>query len=78
MYGINAKLPKLQFKCQMCHKTQIQERYIWGNFAILPRHKYKEYTICKKCAIRENGKRTKLENIIDERTERWLKIQKIK
>ena len=26
-------------------------------------------------AIRENGKRNKLEDIIDERTERWLKRQ---
>jgi len=75
MYGVNAKLPKDYFQCHMCRITKIQEMYIWGNFAILPKHPYKEYRICKKCAIRENGKRKKLENIIDERTKQWLKSQ---
>jgi hypothetical protein len=79
MYGINAKLPKTQFKCEMCHRTQVQDRYVWGNFALPPKHKYKEHTICKKCAIREHGSKNKrkLEDIIDERTERWLKNQKL-
>ena len=76
MYGINAKLSKEYFKCHICRNTKMQERYIWGNFAILPKHKYKEYIICKKCAIREHGKRTKLEDIIDERTKVWLRKQK--
>ena len=75
MYGVNAKLSKTYFKCFMCHGTKIQEVYIWGNFAILPKHPYKEQKICKKCAIRENGKRKKLEDIIDERTKEWLKKQ---
>ena len=75
MYGVNAKLSKKHFKCHMCHSSKIQDVYIWGNFAILPNHPYKEYEICKKCAIREQGKRTKLENIIDERTKQWLKKQ---
>tara|TARA_R100001594_G_scaffold97288_1_gene131514 strand:- start:2732 stop:2971 length:240 start_codon:yes stop_codon:yes gene_type:complete len=75
MNGINAKLPKTYFKCHMCHNTKIQDVYIWGNFAILPEHSYKEYRICKKCAIREHGKRTKLEDIINERTKQWLKKQ---
>ena len=36
--------------------------------------------ICKKCAIREHGNKNKrkLEDIIDERTEKWLQKQKIK
>ena len=76
MYGINAKLSKLHFTCFMCHTTKAQDVYIWGNFAIPPEHPYKEQRICKKCAAREHGKRTKLDNIIDERTERWLKNQK--
>ena len=73
MYGINAKLSKKYFKCFMCHTSKTQDVYIWGNFAIPPKHSYKEYEICKKCAIRELGKRTKLENIIDKRTKQWLK-----
>ena len=76
MNGINAKLSKTYFTCFMCHTAKIQDVYIWGNFAILPKHPYKEQRICKKCAIREHGKRTKLENIINERTEEWLKKQR--
>tara|TARA_Y100001973_G_C5137250_1_gene301003 strand:+ start:501 stop:692 length:192 start_codon:yes stop_codon:yes gene_type:complete len=59
----------------MCHIAKLQDVYIWGSFAIPPEHSYEEYRICKKCAIREQGKRTKLEDIIDERTEQWLKKQ---
>ena len=73
MYGINAKLSKEYFTCYMCRTTKAQDVYIWGNFAIPPKHPYKEQRICKKCAIRENGKRKKLENIIDERTKEWLR-----
>ena len=73
MYGVNAKLAKTHFTCHMCRLTKAQDVYIWGNFAIPPKHSYKEYEICKKCAIRELGKRTKLENIIDKRTKQWLK-----
>ena len=76
VYGVSAKLPKEYFKCRMCATTKLQEVYIWGNFAILPKHPYKEYKICKKCAIREHGKRVKLEDIIDKRTKKWLKNQK--
>ena len=75
MYGINAKLPKTYFTCFMCRVYKMQEAYIWGNFAIPPKHSYKEQRICKKCAKRENGKRKKLEDIIDERTKQWLKKQ---
>jgi len=73
MYGVNAKLPKTKFTCFMCRTTKVQDVYIWGNFVILPKHLYKEQTICKKCAKREIGKRTKLEDVIDERTKKWLK-----
>ena len=59
----------------MCHIAKAQDVYIWGNFAILPEHPYEEQRICKKCAKREHGKRTKLENIINERTKKWLKKQ---
>ena len=76
MYGVNAKLPKTYFTCFMCSTYKMQEIYIWGNFAILPKHPYEEQRICKKCAKRENGKRKKLEDIIDERTKEWLKKQK--
>ena len=77
MYGINAKLPKEYFKCLMCRITKIQEVYIWGNFAILPKHPYEEMEICKACAIREHGKKNKnkLDIIIEERTKKWLKQQ---
>ena len=57
----------------MCHITKIQDVYIWGNFAIPPEHPYKEQRICKRCAVREHGKRKKLDNIIDESTKKWLK-----
>ena len=75
MYGVNAKLSRSYFKCFMCHTTKVQDVYIWGNFAILPEHPYKEQRICKKCAKREHGKRTKLQDIINERTKEWLRKQ---
>ena len=75
MYGINAKLPRSHFTCYMCRTTKAQDAYIWGNFAIPPEYPYEEQRICKKCAVREHGKRTKLDNIIDERTKQWLKRQ---
>ena len=75
MYGINAKLSRSHFTCFMCRTTKAQDAYIWGNFAIPPNHPYKEQRICNKCAIREHGKRTKLKDIIDERTKQWLKKQ---
>ena len=73
MYGVNAKLSKMYFQCYMCRITKVQDIYIWGNFAILPKHPFKEQRICKKCAVREHGKRKKLDDIIDERTKQWLK-----
>ena len=75
MYGINAKLPRTSFRCFMCHTAKMQDVYIWGNFAIPPEHPYEEQRICNKCAKREHGKRTKLENIINERTKQWLRNQ---
>ena len=78
MYGINAKLPKSYFMCHMCRITKVQDVYIWGNFAIPPEHPYKEQRICKKCAIKEHGKKNKrkLNEIIDERTKQWLEKQR--
>jgi len=78
MYGINAKLPKCLFKCFLCRITKMQNIYIWGNFAIPPEHPYQEQRICKKCAIKEHGKKNKrkLNEIIDERTKQWLEKQK--
>ena len=78
MNGINAKLPKVYFKCYMCSSHKMQEVYIWGNFAIPPEHPYEEQRICKKCAKREHGKRKKLEDIINERTKKWLQNQRLK
>ena len=75
MYGVNAKLSNEYFTCYMCRITKAQDVYIWGNFAILPEHPYEEQRICNKCAKREHGKRTKLENIINERTKKWLRRQ---
>ena len=75
MYGVNAKLSKAYFTCYMCRITKTQDVYIWGNFAIPPKHPYKEQRICIKCAKREHGKRTKLENVINERTKQWLRKQ---
>ena len=75
MYGINAKLPKSLFTCFMCRTTKRQEAYIWGNFAIPPEHPYKEQRICKKCAVREHGKKNKLDNVIKKRTKEWLRKQ---
>ena len=75
MYGVNAKLSRAHFTCYMCRITKAQDVYIWGNFAIPPEHPYKEYRICIKCAKREHGKRTKLENVINERTKQWQRKQ---
>ena len=57
----------------MCHTEKMQDVYIWGNYAIPPKHPYVEQRICKKCATKEHGKRKKLTNVIDERTKQWLK-----
>ena len=78
MYGINAKLSKAYFKCHMCSAHKIQEVYIWGNFAIPPKHPYEEQRICKKCAVKEHGKKNKrkLNIVIEERTKQWLRKQK--
>ena len=59
----------------MCRITKAQDVYIWGNFAIPPEYPYEEQRICSKCAIREHGKRTKLKDIINERTKKWLTDQ---
>ena len=77
MYGINARLPKTYFNCEMCGIYKLQGVYIWGSFG-LPY--YYEKRICKACAIREHGRRNKLklEDVINERTERWLKKEKQK
>jgi hypothetical protein len=75
MYGVNAKLSKEYFTCYMCRITKAQDVYIWGNFAIPPEHPYEEQRICIKCAKREHGKRTKLDEIINERTKEWLRKQ---
>ena len=71
MYGINAKLSKKYFKCEMCGASKMQDSYIWGSFS----EPYYEMNICKACAIREHGKKNKLklESIIKERTRQWLK-----
>ena len=76
MFGINAKLPKKHFVCNMCSGShKLQDVYIWGNFAISPEHPYEELEICKACALREHGRKskTKLDTIIEERTKKWLK-----
>ena len=76
MHGINAKLPKTYFSCEMCSRPcKLQHPYVYGNFAIPPEHPYKELEICKACALREHGKKSKikLETVIEERTKKWLK-----
>ena len=79
MYGINAKLPKRYFSCEMCSgPSKLQHPYVYGNFAIPPKHLYEEIQICKACALREHGKKNKnkFDNIIKERTKKWLKQKK--
>ena len=81
MHGINAKLPKRYFSCEMCSGThKLQYPYVYGNFAIPPEHLYEEIQICKACALREHGKKNKikLNDIIEERTKKWLKQQRKK
>ena len=58
---------------------RLQDVYIFGNFAIPPKHLYEEIEICKACALREYGKKNKikLETIIEERTKQWLKRKKL-
>ena len=76
MFGINAKLPKKHFQCDMCSGShKLQHVYILGNFAMPPEHPYEEMEICKACAIREHGKKNKikLETLTEERTKKWLK-----
>ena len=80
MFGINAKLSKMYFNCNVCSGGhRLQDVYILGNFAIPPEHPYEEIEICKACALREHGKKNKnkLETIIDERTKQWLKRKKL-
>ena len=80
MFGINAKLSKKYFNCNMCYGGhRLQDVYILGNFAIPPEHPYEEIEICKACALREYGKKNKikLETIIEERTKQWLKRNKL-
>lgn len=74
-YGINAKLPKKYLRCEMCHKSHFQEVYIYGSFAIPPKHLYYELEICRVCALREHGNRAKpkLDEIIEEKTKLWLR-----
>ena len=56
MFGINAKLPKKYFSCEMCSgPCKLQHPYVYGNFAIPPKHVYEEMQICKACALREHG-----------------------
>ena len=80
MHGINAKLNRKYFKCEMCHTSTVQDVYIWGNFAIPPEHPYEELEICPACAKREHGKKNKhkLNDIIDRRTKSWLGKQQEK
>ena len=79
MYGVNARLPKSYFRCAMCRTYKQQDVYILGNFAIPPTNPYEEIRICKKCSIREHGSKNKikLEDIIEERTKKWLQKQSL-
>tara|TARA_R100000742_G_C4266422_1_gene84518 strand:- start:753 stop:1016 length:264 start_codon:yes stop_codon:yes gene_type:complete len=77
-YGIIAKLPRKYLRCEMCHKSQMQDVYIYGSFAMPPEYVYYELEICRVCALREYGNKSKpkLDEIIKEKTEKWLKKQK--
>ena len=77
MYGISAKLPKTYINCEMCGIYRLGDVYIWGSFG-LPF--YYEMKICKACAVREHGRKNKikLDDIINERTREWQKINQQK
>ena len=74
-YGINARLPRKYLRCEMCHKSQMQDVYVYGSFAIPPEYVYYELEICRVCAIREYGKKSKpkLDEIIEEKTKLWVR-----
>lgn len=72
---IVAKLPKEEFTCYMCKKYKMRDNpYIYRTFHFEKKPSI-EFRICRKCAKREWGDKNKhnLENIIGERTEKWLK-----
>jgi hypothetical protein len=59
-YGVHDKESKKRHNvCEMCGIKGLQEVYTWGSFEILPKHPYYTLSICKKCAIRENGTKNK-------------------
>jgi len=72
-----AKLSKEHYNCYMCSFTGYAERYIVKPHIV---DIDKEYIICSNCAKREHGNknRIKLQDVIDERTKRWLKLKQKK
>ena len=73
---IVAMLPKKEFTCRMCTKYVMSNNsYIYRTFEILPKTPSEELEICRMCAKREHGDKNKhkLEDIIEERTEKWQK-----
>lgn len=69
-----ARLQKKPFSCEMCKQYKIgASPYIYETFEVgdIPS---KELKICNKCAKREHGDKNKhkLEDVIEERTKKWL------
>ena len=58
-YGLNERLPKGEFVCEMCKKYSMRNySYGWGTFEILPKTPMKKLIICEKCVIRESKFKT--------------------
>lgn len=71
---IVAKLKRGGFTCEMCKQHKIGTYpYVYETFEVgdIPSEELK---ICKKCAKREHGDKNKhkLEDVIEERTKKWL------
>ena len=71
---IVAKLPKREYTCYMCKEYKMRHhQYIYKTYEIGVT-KSEELKICRKCAIREHGSKNKhiLDDVIEERTKKWL------
>ena len=54
MYGLQEKLPRSEYTCDMCKAYYMFEvSFAFHTFEVLPLTPSKKLKICKKCAIRE-------------------------
>ena len=52
-FGVVEFLGKFNYRCDMCHKIEYNNKYKWIGFII-----NLKLTICSKCAEREVGKKS--------------------